>query len=92
MPVAKMKKANKNEKIALLNSPTGTWSYSDIMKYFNFSYGVANKVLKLVEEEKGTLKAVQGTRYRRVKIDDVLELYGTSRRVELELLLLQVKE
>lgn len=78
------KKATTNEKISLLTDSTGTWNYVEIMKYFNFSYGKANAIIRRVEEEKGVLPWYVGKTKRRVKIDDVLEQFGTNRVQELE--------
>lgn len=79
------KKSTTTERIAMLTDATGTWNYIEIMKYFNFSYGKANQIIRRVEEEKGILPWYKGKTKRRVKIDDVLSLFKTSREKELEI-------
>ena len=84
MSLAKKKRASKSEKIVLLIDPTGTWNYVDIMKYFGFSYGKANQIIRDVEELKGQLTWYKGKTKRRVKIDDALEMFNTTRERELQ--------
>lgn len=89
MGLQKRKKANTKEKIALLSEATSTWNYLDIMKYFGFSYGKANNLIRTVECEKGSIRYYEGKAKRRVKIDDVLAMFGTSQIKELEINLLK---
>ncbi len=84
MSLAKKKKASNSEKIGMLSESTGTWNYLEIMKYFGFSYGKANNVIREIEETKGALKWYKGKTKRRVKIDDVLEMFNTTRERELQ--------
>lgn len=87
MSLAKyQRKATTQERINMLTDPTGTWNYQEIMKYFGFSYGKANQIMRDVEAEHGVLKWYVGKTKRRVKIDHVLELFETDREKELELL------
>lgn len=81
--LAKKKRASNSEKIGLLSDPTGTWNYVDIMKYFGFSYGKSCNIMRDVEEKKGILPWYKGKTKRRVKIDDVFELFNTTREAEL---------
>ena len=52
MGLQKRKKANNKERISLLSEPSGTWNYSDVMKYFGFSYGKANNIIREIEYKK----------------------------------------
>lgn len=81
-----VKKANIKDRMYLLSEPSGTWSYLEIMKYMNCSYGTARKIIKAVEEKKGVLSWYENKSRRRVKINNVLEEFGTSREDELDIL------
>jgi hypothetical protein len=85
--LAKKRRASTKEKITLLLEATGTWNYADIMKYFGFSYGKANNIMRDIVEEKGNIKYYEGKGKRRVRIDDVLNIFGTNRMTELGLLM-----
>lgn len=89
MGLQKKKIANTREKISLLSDSSGTWSYVEIMKYFGFSYGKANNLLREIEFKKGPLPYYKGKAKRRVKIDDIFEMFGSCRKNELEINLLK---
>lgn len=87
MGLQKKKKATTREKTNMLLEASGTWNYVEIMKYFNFSYGKANNIMRIIEEKKGVIPYFEGKTKRRVRIEDVLDLFGTTRIKELTLLL-----
>lgn len=87
MGLQKKKKATTKEKLSMLLEPTGTWNYIEIMKYFNFSYGKANNIMRDVEEKKGKIPYYEGKAKRRVRIEDVLEMFGTTRIKEMSILM-----
>lgn len=84
MSLEKRKIASTKEKISLLSDPTGTWSYVEVMKYFGFSYGKANNLLREIECKKGAIPYYEGKAKRRCKIDDIFEMFGSCRKNELE--------
>ena len=89
MGLQKRKKANNKERISLLSEPSGTWNYSDVMKYFGFSYGKANNIIREIEYKKGSIPYYEGKVKRRVRIDDILELFGTSRVNEFKICIMK---
>jgi hypothetical protein len=80
-----VKKANTNERVNLLKEASGTWDCNQVKKYFGWSYGKARKMMITVELKVGVLPCSMVGK-RRVRIDDLLELYGTTREKELEIL------
>jgi hypothetical protein len=69
------------EKMSLLSSPT--WSYQEIMKYFEVCKSTALKIKKrAIKEKNGGIKYGSNL----VKTDSVLSLYGTSREHEILIL------
>lgn len=89
MNLEKKRKANTREKITLLSESSNTWGYLEIMRYFGFSYGKANNLMRDVENIKGVVPFYEGKTKRRVRIDDVLEMFGTTKMKELEFNLLK---
>ena len=83
-----VKKANTNERIRLLSVESGTWDYHQVMKYFGWSRGKANDKIQWVENKNGKLNCYERGA-RRVRINDLLALYGTSREEELKINLLK---
>lgn len=76
----KFPKITKTERIALLEEPTNSWSYREIMKYFDYSQGKANELMKNLP----CPKLYEGkTAGKRVYIDAVLNLFGTTKNKEL---------
>ena len=74
------------EKVKLLLKPT--WSYKDIMEYLDCKHTKAIKIKDMAIANGGGIKYSTTL----VKVDSVLELFGTTRERELSLYENQVRQ